>query len=354
MVITRRQRVDYLKFRDRYNESWDKVRYTREGKRLGIDLGKWYLRAREITFGVRAGRGNYVYGPDAAYMCMYLGEEQDLATGTFKKESILTLDTGADGFLASSGGLKNPLAEPAEVGDLVVVKCDLQFVFKNNMLGNANILLPFALYDKFETVDVITHQKKMLSESNYVPILNLNVYFDIEGMLELTEEDYESSLNDTKIWNMNEIGGFRERDYVSKRAKTGRMEPPQCFRSEEVRFYNLVWREDDIITGIPGVVEVRKHKHWFIGNYNPGVYRSSKDIERESFVKLPLCGLIGTLVETKLVKHGLSKYGDYIEGDDHETMFYKILFKDRLPVWVDAPVWKCPEELSLPIYLPIP
>ena len=108
------------------------------------------------------------------------------------------------------------------------------------------------------------------------------------------------------------------------------------------------------LAGIPGIVETRREKHWFLDNWNSNIYRSFRDLKGENYVKFPLVGIVGTLMETKVVTHSLTGGGEYIGGDEFQTTFYKILFRDRIPVWVDAPVWRCPEPLSLPIYLPIP
>ena len=249
---------------------------------------------------------------------------------------------------------------PPEVGDLVVVKCDLQFASIGNYYPKI-FMLPEGLADRFVSVDVADHTKiKPATSSNYFPILNLNVFLDPESMLDLAESDYEDNMGDTKIWDRADLGGIRQRDYIRKRAwlqehysnsitfSSGK------FNTDYVELHTLVWREDDLITGIPGVMETRREKHWFLDNWNSNIYKSFKDIKKGSYVKFPLVGIVGTLLDTKTLTHSMTKDGNYINGTDFETTFYKVLFKNRIPVWVDAPVWKCPQTLCLPIYLPIP
>lgn len=252
------------------------------------------------------------------------------------------------------------LEHPPEVGDLVVVKCDLQFASTGNTYPKM-FVLPEALTDRFVMVDILNPKvKKTTTDSKYFPILGLNVFLDIEGFLDLTQEDYEENLSDTKIWDRKDLGGIRQKDYIRKRAWLEKSFPESILRSsgtyhkDYVEFHTMVWRENDLITGIPGIVETRREKHWFLDNWNSNIYRSFRDLRGENFVKFPLVGIVGTLLDTRVVTHSLTTGGEYIGGEEYQTTFYKILFRDRTPVWVDAPVWKCPEPLSLPIYLPIP
>lgn len=277
--------------------------------------------------------------------------------GTENKDPDRWQDDHERGLLPGPGDL---LEIPPVVGDLVVVKCDLQFASTGNTYPRM-FVLPESLTDRFVAVDIMNPKvRKASCECKYFPILCLNVFLEIDGMLDLTKDDYEENLSDTKIWDRKDLGGIRQKDYIRKRAWLASTFPEDILRSsgtysqDYVEFHTLVWRENDLITGIPGIVETRREKHWFLDNWNSNIYRSFRDLKGENYVKFPLVGIVGTLMETKVVTHSLTGGGEYIGGDEFQTTFYKILFRDRIPVWVDAPVWRCPEPLSLPIYLPIP
>lgn len=330
-----------------------------------LPLGQWLTKSRSIAWG--AGR---------IYMTIFDREEDvrevypsvpppfkfALPYGSTKMSSlvdanIILTENGrqikpeplSEYSIKDEEDLINRFVEP---GDLVVVKCDLQFANTVNQYPSM-YQLPQSIIDLFVTVDPITGEHKNSLESFVIPVLNLNVYLDIEGFLSLTSYDYEEALMDTKLWDRTDLGGFRQRDYVQKRSKFNLGTGPDLDLGR-VSFYNFVWRNTDLVTMIPGIVETRKEKHWFIDNWNSNIYKSPKDIGREQFVKFPLVGVVGTLLEVRHVSHGLSKSGDYIGGNEYQTTFYKILFHDRIPLWVDAPVWKCPEPLRLPICLVIP
>lgn len=240
------------------------------------------------------------------------------------------------------------------VGDLVVVKADLQFISAGNNFPN-HYMLPDNLRELFKMRDLVNQNPKMPHETKFIPTLTLNCYLDIDGMLELTAYDYEESMTDTKRWDMREHGGLRLRDYVTKRSKLfGGNGESISLRDDNVDFYTIAWKPEDMLTVIPGVVETRRQKHWFFNNWNNNIYKSASDLTSETYVKFPLVGMVGTLLDFRVVTHGMTPDGQYVEGSDHKTIFYKIWFNGRIPVWVDAPVWKCPDPLILPILLAIP
>jgi hypothetical protein len=277
----------------------------------------------------------------------------NFGSGSFFQSRGKTEETSPkNAFFTPSGSLEEHLPT---VGDLVVVKCDLQFASAGYTFPQS-YFLPHVLKEHFVMVDIIDHQRRRVDEeTKYIPVLTLNVYLDIEGMLELTEEDYEESYADTKIWDKRERGGLRLRDYVCKRSSLFKASGDGHLAFQEnVEFYTIAWRENDVITGVPGIIEARKEKHWFFNSWNNNIYRGVNDLQKESYVKFPLVGLVGTLLDTRIVTHGLTADGRYVAGEDFKTIFYKVLFRDRIPVWVDQPVWKCPEPLALPILLPIP
>lgn len=239
-------------------------------------------------------------------------------------------------------------------GDLIVVKCDLQFATSNSVYPKT-MLLPDALNNLFIMVELTRPTiKKLVPE--FFALLSLNVYKNIESFLDLTEEDHEHNISDTKIWDRSDHGGFRQRDYIRKRDWLANRSIHETgnFQTDCVEFHSMVWRENDLLTSIPGMMETRREKHWFLDNWNPAIYKSFKDITGETMLKFPLVGVVGTLLEVKVVTHGYAKHGEYMGGNTHQTIFYKVLFRDRTPVWVDAPIWKCPDPLSVPIFLPIP
>lgn len=291
------------------------------------------------------------YGDERLYMSRY-----DVTSGYISSSSLGATRVGADGvpenaFLSLSGSLEDYLPS---VGDLVVVKCDLQFVSAGISFPN-NYFLPGVLKDKFIMVDIVNHERKLLEETKYIPTLTLNVFLDIDGMLELTAYDYEESMTDTKRWDMREHGGLRLIDYVSKRSKVLDGNGFSMFLSDDsVDFHQIAFKDTDLITNIPGLVETRRQKHWFFNNWNNNIYRSGSNLTSETYVKFPLVGLVGTLLDFKVVTHSLTADGQYVGGKDFKTIFYKVLFNGRIPVWVDAPLWKCPDSLDLPILLPIP
>lgn len=243
---------------------------------------------------------------------------------------------------------------PVKPGDLVVVKCELQFAANHNSYPKLLMLPPelAKLFVMVEFHDPLVEKVQLVQ--TFFPLLSLNVFLELEGFQDLTEEDHDESIGDTKIWDRNDLGGFRQKDYVRKRSWLNSNKSANTFETDYVQFHTMVWRSNDLLTCIPGVCETRREKHWFLDNWNTNVYKSFRELSGETMIKFPLVGIVGTLLEQRVITHSFTAGGEYIGGTTHRTTFYKILFRDRVPVWVDAPVWKCPDPLSLPIYLPIP
>lgn len=311
------------------------------GCRNAFIMDKWFTRARVNE-----------YGSGRLYMSIYHASWRYF-DGRRLVVTHLPDVPPKNVLLPALGGLEDYLPT---IGDLVAVKCDLQFVSTAFSYPN-HYFLPPALKDKFIMVDIVNHTTKgSPEETKYIPTLTLNCFLDVDGMLELTGYDYEESMTDTKRWDMREHGGLRLRDYVTKRSKilNGDGQSIGFSAGDSVNFHQIAWLDTDMITGIPGVVETRRQKHWFFNNTNNNIHQSSSDLTGETYVKFPLCGLVGTLMDYRVVTHSLTADGQYVGGNDYKTIFYKIWFSGRIPVWVDAPVWACPDPLSLPILLPIP
>ena len=222
------------------------------------------------------------------------------------------------------------------IGDLVVVKCDLQFTgagdikFINKFCG----ALPNGIMEKLR-YDYIGGDGRFEILKGPYPYLTIRVWEEPEALLLLTTEDYERSQGETKTWNLNDNDGYRTID---------------CILSHEhrkmtvVKFFSLIFRENEIITGIPDIYEIRREYEWYMGGLEIGLIRH---------IKLPIIGVVGTLLDSKVLRHDVTKRGEYIGGEGSETVFHKILFRGRRPMWVDSMIWRCPSALSLPIYLPL-
>lgn len=285
-------------------------------------LNRWVLRSRGMAWGLKD-----------QYMSYISSVEEDEDT---------------------SGALLETLEDPRRrvpiIGDLVVVKCDLQFVkLVGGYMGYTSHWhhsLPKGINAKF--INGHMGEKPFLDYLEYgiSPRLDIRVYENPDDLLSLTSEDYDNSQNETKTWSTKSVGGYIMNDYVYKFANRGQLDGDV---KDIVYFFSLAFGDDEIITSMPGVYEYRKKKEWYADG---DVFYDGLDAETN--IKLPVIGIVATLLDSKLVRHSVTKRQEYIGGEGCETMFYKILFRGRRPIWVDSIIWRCPEALSLPIYLPLP
>lgn len=233
----------------------------------------------------------------------------------------------------------------AEPGDLCLIPLELFLASSNSSIQ----FLPDTLAVKFVHVDLTGNIKPKTGHGIY-PSLNLFCVVDLDGYLELTQEDYEESLHSTKLWKRNsQKGGLWNYDYITK----------YSFHDNDPKNVDLFlvnWSPTDLISVVPGVVEVRTRRNWFYGDtVSQNMYDSLSRHERPSQeIELPVVGLVGTVLKTKVVYHSYDKNGNVVVGSQEKSTFFQVLLKDRIPVWVQGPVWKCPDELILPVYLPVP
>lgn len=234
----------------------------------------------------------------------------------------------------------------AEPGDLCLVPVELFLAATNSSMVQP---LPDSLAVKFVHVDLAGNVKTRKGHELH-PVLTLFCVKDLDGYLELTEEDYEESMHTTKLWKRHsQSGGLWNYDYITKYAHYD-------LSPKNVDLYLVSWSPTDLISVVPGVVEVRTRRNWFYGDtVSQNMYEGLSGRETPSQeIELPVVGMLGTVLSTKIVYHSYDKYGNVIVGSQHKSTFYQILLKDRVPVWVQGPVWKCPDEIILPVYLPVP
>lgn len=234
----------------------------------------------------------------------------------------------------------------AQLGDLCLVPIEMFLAASHSSHIQP---IPSSLAVKFVHVDLAGNTKK---GSGIHPILTLFCIQDIDTYLTLTGEDYEESLNQTKIFGRTtkaNATGLWNYDYIVKYDDFS-------IRPKTVDLFLVKWAPTDLLSVIPGVVEVRARKNWFYGDTtSQNMYKAltgNTGIKNE--IELPVVGLVGTVLQTRNVIHDYDERGNIIVGDKCQSTFYQILLKDRVPVWVQGPVWKCPDELILPVYLPVP
>lgn len=253
----------------------------------------------------------------------------------------------------SFGGLLETMEDPRRrvpiIGDLVVVKCDLQFVGINGgyigHTSNWRQSLPDGINIKLINGYTSKNSNKGYFECGVTPRLDIRVYEEPEELLSLTSEDYDKSQNETKSWSTKSVGGYIMNDYVYKFANRGQVTRET---NDIVKFFSLAFTNEEIITGIPGAHEIRKKKEWYADG------DAFFGFDDDATIKLPIIGVVATLLDSKLLRHNVTKRQEYIGGVGSETMFHRVLFRGRRPMWVDSMIWRCPAAISLPIYLPLP
>jgi hypothetical protein len=246
------------------------------------------------------------------------------------------------------------LPEP-EVGDLVSARCELNFASHDTFMVPKEYWLPVKLEEQFKaTGQMIPGNSEICARDvGFTPILFLDVYLDISLLSELTHDDYEQSMMETKLWDFESSRGFVMKDYMRVRNK------PQHISKEYVEFFSFCFRDGDILAEMPNLFETRKEKFWFYGHDAPNMYKNPVDKTKERLIKMPSVGVTGLLLEKKTLLHSFINEDtgnpNYVKGDRYKTTFYKILFNNRQPLWTDALVVKINEEdkLDLPIYLPV-
>lgn len=234
-----------------------------------------------------------------------------------------------------------------DLGDLVLVPCDMWLTSATLHYNTARNALPDALSVKFLTVDSRGNPRQ---GSIIRPVVELFCIEDLEGFLRCTTADYEESMQQTKLWNIKpKYPGILQYDYI--------MRQTEFMNSDIVDLFMIAWEDQDILSVVPGIIEVRSRKHWFTPDqHSQNMYKSMEHINvpMASSIELPVVGMLGTILEKRLITHSYDKYCNVIEGNDQQSWFYKILLRGRRPMWFQGPVWRAPEELVLPIYLPIP
>lgn len=234
-----------------------------------------------------------------------------------------------------------------EPGDLVLAPCEMWLTSATLHYNTSRNALPDNIAVKFLTVDPKGRPRQ---GSIIRPVVELFCIEDLSGFLKCTKDDYEESMQQTKLWNIKpKYPGIIQYDYIMRRVGS--------FDTEIIDLFLVAWEEQDTLSVIPGIVEVRSRKHWFTPDqHSQNMYKSLEHINVpvSSDIELPVVGMLGTLLEKRLITHSYDKHYNVIEGGDQESWFYKILLRGRRPMWFQGPVWKAPEELVLPIYLPIP
>lgn len=240
------------------------------------------------------------------------------------------------------------LGEP-EPGDLVLVPVEI-WLSSNTTLKPR---LPVSIAMKFCTVDRNGNYAQAMSINRTInPIIELFCIEDLEGFLSLTEKDYDESMGQTKVWDVkNKYPGLHRYDYILK-PRSG-----SYFERDDIDLFLVAWEELDSLSVIPGIKQSKMRKSWFAMDIqSQNLYKSleSINVPISSEIDVPVVGTIGTLLEKKLVLHSFDLHGNLIVGADTKSWFYKIILRGRRPMWFQGPIWKCPDELVLPIYLPIP
>lgn len=234
--------------------------------------------------------------------------------------------------------------EDPEAGDLVMVPVEL---FLSSNVTPTNKALPPALAMKFLLVDVKGSPRQGASVQ---PTVELFCVEDLDAFVSLSADDYEVSMGQTKLWDIKpKYPGLHRYDYI--------VQPTNLINSNLVELFLVAWHENDSLSVVPGIIETRTRKHWFTtDHHSQNIYRSliQGNVPVLSEVDLPVVGMLGTVLEKRLVSHDFDLYGNLISGVKEQSWFYRILLRGRRPMWFQGPVWKCPNELVLPIYLPIP
>lgn len=269
----------------------------------------------------------------------------------FEKLSTPTARTSLEKSLSASNRART-LSEP-EVGDLVLAKCDLNFIENDSFMIPREYFLPPNLEEQFKaTGPMISGNSEICARDvGFTPVLFLDVFLDISLLGEITEEDYDQSQTETKLWDFNSSRGFLMKDYVRVQGSPA----SNSILSNYVEFFSFSFKDNDIVAEIPSLFETRKEKFWFYSSKSSNIYRNPSDTTKERLLKMPVVGVCGTLLDTKTLVHARTDTIPFVKGNTHTTTLYKILFNSRVPLWVDSVVVSVREEdkLDLPIYLPV-
>lgn len=241
-------------------------------------------------------------------------------------------------------GLDDP-----EPGDLVLVPIEVWLSSGIIRSHRGAHVLPDSLAVKFHLVDEKGRSKPLTS---LVPVAELFCVEHLEDFISLTSHDYKDSMGQTKLFDTKAMyPGIMRYDYIQKSG------PYSYYDFKSVNLFLISWSETDCLSVIPGVVESRQRKDWFThDSWSQHLYKAMENDNKTVLtqVELPAVGMLGTVLERRTVCHSYDESGNITVGTREQTEFYRIILKGRRPMWFRGPVWKCPEELVLPIYMPVP
>jgi hypothetical protein len=247
-------------------------------------------------------------------------------------------------------------APEPEIGDLALIPVRVSLQGSTNPRGYKRIEVDLGY--RFILVEQASGKP---IEDVILPIdFSLSCVENLDNYLMLSDHQYEDGLRYTQIlgktnmypdlYLLNEILGHKP------------PAPPNNIFIDHlapIRIFSILWKRQDILALLPGVSHMIPRPMWQSRTLarmreeqgGPRINHFSDTLS--GTVEVPTVGVAGTIIDKRTVRHSIGKNNTVVAGNDCTSTFYQMMVSGRKPMWFRGPVWKCPDELILPIYLPV-